>query len=199
MLDTKTGLGIIATLIAILAFIPYFRDIALSKTKPHAFSWLIWGLLMLIAYSAQVTGHAGPGAWVTGISAAICLSIFFLALKRGEKSITRFDKGCLIFALAAIPVWATTKTPLWSVIMVSIIDAVGFLPTFRKAYARPFEETRVTFTLSAMKFIVALFAFDEYSLTTLLYPSTLIFTNISFVMLLTIRRKAVTASMKTQA
>lgn len=181
--------GAVATAIALVGYVPYFRDLYRGTTKPHAFSWLIWALLTGIAFAGQVSDSAGPGAWVTGFTAVVCFIVFILALSLGEKRITRFDWICLWFSLAAIPLWMATKTPLWSVILITAIDAAGFLPTIRKAYVKPWEETAVTFLLSAVKFMVALVALENFSIITALYPLSLVVMNTGFFLMLLYRRQ----------
>jgi len=187
----KASLGILATLIALYSYMPYFRDIFRGKTKPHAFSWLVWFLLTAIGFVAQVQDSAGAGAWVTGFTAFIAFFIFLAALNRGEKNITKSDWACLIGAIAAIPVWLVTDTPLYSVILITLIDALGFAPTFRKAFHKPTEETAITYTLSAVKFVVAIAALDNLSVVTALYPASLVVMNGLFVVMLMMRRKQV--------
>lgn len=185
----KPFLGIAATLLAFYSYIPYFRDIFAGKTKPHAFSWLVWFLLTAIGFVAQVKDNGGAGAWVTGFTAFVALFIFILAIQRGEKNITRADWACLFGAVLAMGLWALTKDPLLAVILITVIDALGFLPTFRKAYSKPQEETMITFLLSSIKFIIAIAALSNYSAITVLYPASLVFMNGVFVVMLVIRRK----------
>lgn len=78
-------------LMAVAGYIPYFRTIALGRTKPHAFTWLVWAALTGVAFAGQVVDGGGPGAWVTGFTAAVSVVIFFIALWRGEKNIVRAD------------------------------------------------------------------------------------------------------------
>jgi len=70
----------------------YFRDIFAGKTKPHAYSWLVWATLTGVAFAGQITNGGGAGAWVTFVTAFISGIIFILALQRGEKNITHSDK-----------------------------------------------------------------------------------------------------------
>ena len=189
--STKVSFGVIASLIALASYVPYFTDTFRGKTKPHAFSWLIWALLTGIAYFGQVSDGAAAGSWVTGITAVVCLSIFLLALKYGEKNITRSDWVCLISSLAAIPLWLITSTPLWSVILITLIDVVAFIPTFRKAYHKPHEETLITFLVAGVKFIPGILALGNYSLITVLYPAYLVIMNGIFVLMLVVRRRRV--------
>lgn len=78
-MDYKTLFGIFAVFIAVFAYIPYFRDIYLGKTKPHMYSWIVWGILTFSAFGIQVADNAGPGAWTTGFTAVLCLAIIILA------------------------------------------------------------------------------------------------------------------------
>jgi hypothetical protein len=188
------ALGGIATAIALVGYLPYFRDLHRGTTKPHAFSWLVWAILTGIAFAGQVTDAAGPGAWVTGFTAVVCSAIFVIALFIGEKQISLFDWICLGLSLGAIPLWVVTATPLWSVVLITIIDAVGFLPTFRKSYFKPWEETAVTYLLSGVKFVVALAALDRFSITTALYPLSLVLMNGAFVVMLLQRRQQLSAA-----
>lgn len=185
----KTLLGIVATLLALYSYIPYFRDIFAGKTKPHAFSWLVWFFLTAIAFVAQVKDNGGAGAWVTGFTAAVALVIFIAAITRGEKNITKSDWLCLGGSFLAMGLWAITDSPLTAVILITLIDALGFAPTFRKAFHKPQEETLITFALSAVKFVIAIIALTNYSAITVLYPASLVLMNGLFVGMLIVRRK----------
>ena len=188
-MEYKLVLGIIAIIIGLYSYIPYFRDIFAKKTKPHAFSWFVWGVLTATAFVAQMQKGGGAGAWITGVTAVLCLSVAVIAFFRGEKNITKFDWGCLVAALLGIVLWLITNNPLTAVIIVTITDAIGFAPTFRKAYHKPYEETISTYFLSSLKFAIALFALESYSLTTWLYPASLVLANGVFAVMVLLRRK----------
>ena len=112
MLNYKIILGILAIAISLIAYIPYFRDIFKGKTKPHAYTWLIWFILTAIAFAGQLIEGAGAGAWATGAVSAASLAIFILALKKGEKNITVSDKFSLFGSFCALLLWFLTNDPL---------------------------------------------------------------------------------------
>lgn len=188
----KTLIGIIAIGIAIISYIPYFRDIFSGKTKPHAFSWLVWGVLNAIVFVGQVSDGDGAGSWVVGFTAAVTLSIFVLSLRFGEKDIKAFDWFCLIGAGVSLLPWLVTNDPLLSVILVTIIDILGFVPTIRKSYNKPHQETLVTYVLSTVKYLLAIVALQNYSWVTVLFPLAMVVVHIFFVALLIIRRNQIT-------
>ena len=189
MIDYKIILGVLAILIGLISYVPYFRNIFSGRTKPHAFSWFVWAILTGIAFAAQVVEHGGAGAWVTGFTAFICFVVFLLALYKGKRDFPLFDWLCLVSAFVAMGLWWYAKDPTGSVILITITDALAFLPTFRKGYYKPREETATTFALSATKFFVALFALEAFTFVTVLYPASLVIMNGAFVVLLCVRRK----------
>lgn len=189
----KEILGTLATLIAFASYAPYLWGIFKGYVKPHAFSWLVWGLLTAIGFFAQVSDNAGPGAWVTGFSAAITIFIACIAYFRNDRNyISKSDWYTFGAALLAIPLWLITDNPLWSVILITVIDALGFYPTFRKGFHLPHEELALSFFLSGFKFALALFALENFTLITALYPFSLVVMNGIFVCMLLIRRRMIT-------
>jgi hypothetical protein len=189
MFDYKTVLGAVAAVIGIISYAPYLRDIFLLKTKPHFFSWFIWSILTGVAFIIQVITQGGPGAWVTGFTALICLFIAGLAIQYGEKRITVSDWFCFVGALLGIILWLTTENPVGAVIIITLTDALAFVPTFRKTYFKPQEETLVEYAFASLKFLIGLFALSTFNLTTALYPASLVFMNGLFVTMALARRK----------
>ncbi len=186
--DYKIILGVTATIVGFIGYIPYIRDTLRGKTKPHIFSWAVWGTLETIGFFAQIVTGAGAGAWVTGTSALITFFIMFLALRNSDKQIQFLDWIALTGALLGILLWRLTDNPLLAVICVMLADALGFVPTFRKAYVKPAEETLTEYFLSAVKWSIALFALESFQLTTWLYPASLVLTNGLFVLMVLSRR-----------
>lgn len=185
----KDILGILAVIIGFIGYVPYFRTIFSGKTKPHAFTWLVWGTLTGIAFVGQVVGEGGAGAWVTGFTAFISFAIFILALVKGKRDFPLVDWLCLGGCMMALVLWAVTNNPLVAIVLITIIDALAFIPTFRKSYSQPYSEPAFTYSLSGLKFFVALFALAELSLVTVLYPASLVLANGAFVSMLFIQRK----------
>lgn len=184
-------LGVTAVVIGFTGYVPYFQTIFSGKTKPHAFTWLVWGILTAIAFAGQISGDGGAGAWVTGFTAFISFSIFGIALINGKKDFPLADWLCLGGCMAALGLWAITNDPLFAVILITIIDALAFAPTFRKSYSKPYTEPAFTYTLSGLKFLIALFALEQVSAVTALYPASLVVANGVFVIMILIQRKRV--------
>lgn len=189
MLDYKSILSIIAILIATGSRIEYIYLIVRGKIKPHAFSWLVWSVLTGIAFAAQVSEKGGAGSWLTGFTALTCFMVFLLALAYGQRKFSLIDWVSLTGSGVALALWWFTKNPLGAVILVSIIDILGMIPTFIKGYKKPFEDSINIFWIANVTFTLSLFALETHSLTTWLYPLTVIATNTAFVVMVVIRRQ----------
>ncbi len=187
-MDYRVALGIIATVIAVISYVGYFRDIFKGKTKPHAFSWLIWTIVTGIAFFGQLSGSAGPGAWVTGFTAIVCIGIFIASLKYGRSNIVKLDWFFLTGAGIAILLWILLKGPLLSVILATAIDCFAFIPTIRKSIHKPYEETLSLYAINTVKFFLSLLALQNFTLLTALYPASWVILNFGFVVFLILRR-----------
>lgn len=185
----KIILGALAVIVGVIGFVPYYLDIFKGKTKPHTFSWLGWTIMESIGFFAQISQHAGPGAWVTGTNMFLTLGIVVLSFRYGEKNIKILDWIAFTTGLIGIVLWQITKNPLSAVVLITLADALMFVPTFRKAFHKPQEETLFEYLSSCVKWILGIGALQTYSPVTWLYPGSLILSNGIFVSMLLWRRK----------
>ena len=185
----KELLSAIAIAITFIAFIPYITSILQNKTQPHAFSWIIWASVTFIVFLAQLADGGGAGAWPIGISGVITLFVAVLAyIKKSDHMIEKKDWLFFIMALTAIPFWYVTSNPLWAVLILTSVDLLGFVPTFRKAYRYPYEEQLTFYVLIASRNLIAIVALEHYSLTTILFPAATALSCIIFIQLVMYRR-----------
>jgi hypothetical protein len=186
----KELLSAAAIILTLVMFVPYIRTIRQGTTRPHFFSWVIWGLGTITVFLAQLAGHAGAGAWAIGVSGVITLYIAALAyLKRTDLAITRTDWAFLAASLSALPCWYFTSDPLWAVLILTAVDLAGFGPTFRSAYVRPWSEHMGFFAMGAIRNGLVILALEHYSVTTVLFPAAVGAGCIALVALLALRRR----------
>ncbi|MBI1970139.1 hypothetical protein HYS47_00170 [Candidatus Woesearchaeota archaeon] len=189
MIDYKIVLGYLTILLACIAHIPYLLHVFSNKTKPHAFSWLVWSILSGIAFAASLVRHGGAGSWIAGFTAMTCLVIFLLSLWKGTKDFPLIDWICIALAGVSLWLWWLTKDPTLSVITIVVTDTLAYVPTFRKSYHQPFQETASVYMIYFFIWILALFALGSYSIATWLYPVYGIVSNAAIVSFLVWRRK----------
>ncbi len=186
----KEVFAVASIVFGFIAAWPYVRSIIRRETKPHLFSWLIWGIVCGIGASVQYAEKGGAGSWYFAVNAVYCLSIAIASIWIGTKDIKRSDWAVLAIALSAIPIWFLTKNPIYSLIIVIAIDGFAYYPTIRKSWSKPYEESALSWGLSVVTFSLSVAALEAYKVTTYLYPAVFIAVNACFVALLLLRRKA---------
>lgn len=189
---SKSFLNAVAVILTFAAFVPYIVSVRRGKTKPHVFSWLIWGLATVIVFFAQLADGAGVGAWSIGLSGVLTLYIAFMAYqRRSDTAITRSDWVFFLLALASLPLWYFTRNPFWAVVILTTVDTLGFVPTFRKAYYAPYEEQLLLYVVMTVRNLVSIPALENYSWTTVLFPAVLSLTCALFIWMVMVRRFAI--------
>jgi hypothetical protein len=187
----KETLSAVAIVLTFAAFVPYIRAIISGTTKPHVFSWVIWGATTFAVFLAQLEGEGGVGAWPIGVSGIITLFIAFLAyVKRSDITITKTDRLFFVSALSSLPLWYLTSDPLWAVVILTTVDVLGFGPTIRKAYRFPHSESVLFFALFAARNLLVIMALESYSVTTVLFPAAIAAACMLLMAMLTYRRRA---------
>ncbi len=185
----KEILSVTAIALTLYAFFPYIRSIRQGITKPHVFSWVIWGSTTFVVFLAQLADNGGAGAWPIGVSGIITMYVAYLAYTmKSDTHITRGDWIFFVAALTALPAWMITSDPLWSVVILTLVDSAGFAPTFRKAFAKPFEEHLAFYILITLRNLLAIVALVNYSITTVLFPAVMAVLTIAFIVLVLVRR-----------
>jgi len=188
----KEILGGIAVGLTILAFFPYIRSVLRGTTKPHVFSWIIWGSTTLVVFAAQLADGGGAGAWPIGFSGAVTIYVAGLAYtKKSDVTITRADWLFFLAAAMSLPCWYLTADPLWAVLILTVVDILGFGPTFRKAFDHPFDEQLTFFVLMAARNAIAAMALEHYSLTTLMFPTVMAAVCVVFIATVLYRRRVI--------
>ncbi len=189
MQNIKPLLGVITVLLTFIGYAPYIRDTLQEKTKPHVYTWFIWGIVTMIAYGLQVSGGAGVGSWVTLAVALFTFLIFVLGIKMGgRKDITKSDTLFFLLSFVALFLWLIAKQPVLSVVLVSTIDLLGFVPTIRKSWNKPYSETLFTYELNILRHGLSLLTLQHYSIVTWLYPGSWVLANLFFSIMLIIKR-----------
>jgi hypothetical protein len=187
-MDLKIVFGLIAALLAAGSAYLYIVDIFRGNTKPHIYTWLIWAVLTVIGFLGQIHGGGGAGAWATGVTSVYTILVFFLSLRYGTPDITNFDKFCLALALLSIIPWVFTQNILLSVVLATLTDILGFLPTMRKTWNAPKSESLSSMYFDALKHGLSIASLQNYSIITWFYPAGVLFAKILIIAEIIFRR-----------
>ena len=193
-MNDKVVISVIASFIGFYAYVPYFKSILQGKTRPHVISWLIWFVMSMTVAVAQFVEGGGYGAYVTGTTALLCLFVFILALRQGDKNIMRSDIIALLLSLVSIASWYFSNEPLNAILFSCLITLLGFYPTFRKSWHKPNEEKLWSFILMSLRYFLSIFALENLNFTTAVFPVFDGVISAIFVILILWRRKQISQS-----
>ena len=187
-IDQYFFFALAAVCLAIFRYGTYFYTIYLGETKPHAFSWLLWGAVTGVGALAQFDLQAGPSAWALAFVSFSCLLIACLAFFIGEKNYTKSDWAALVICGLAIPLWKVTDNAVVALFIVILIDMLTYYPTIRKSFHKPDTEPPVSYGFAGMRYFLMLFAIPDPTWGNLLYPFFLMSTDWCFAVFIVIRR-----------
>lgn len=171
MIDViKNSAAVIATIIALVAYIPYVIDMFRGKNKPHLYTWISIFLITVVVAWIQVVGGAGIGAWPTILGAVINGVVLFYCFKYGTKDVRLIDKVCLAISIIGVATYiALQGQPLIALAVVTVAEVVSFIPTFRKTRNDPYSESLTSYYLIMLKLVLILVALEAYNLLTASY------------------------------
>jgi hypothetical protein len=187
-MDQYLAFAVAAIVLAALRYGTYFYTIYQGKTKPHAFTWLLWGTVTGVGTFAQFELQAGPAAWALGFVSVSCLLISAIAFFIGERNYTKSDWFALIGCFMAIPVWKATQNPALALCVIIVIDGLTYWPTIRKSFHDPQSEPPISAALAGLRYFLMLFAVAEPTWQTLMYPFFLMAADWGFALYIVIRR-----------
>ncbi len=190
-IDIKAFFAAIASIIVISAYIPYLTSMLSGRTQPHVYTWLIWTLTTGTASAGLWYGNGGYGVVSQTIGAVLTFLFFLLSFRYGTKNITRSDTIVLILAFLAIGVWWQLHQPLLAIVMVSLIDMLGYIPTYRKSWQEPWSESMSSWLLWLFYGFFVVLSLENYNSLTLTFLLAALAANCILITLLLVRRRTV--------
>lgn len=163
--------GYLSGALALIAFIPYYRDIFRGKTKPERASWLIWGCIDLVALFTQLAEGASYSLFLPIAYAIGDFGVFFLAFKYGYGNrLLRRDKFALAGVAASLIIWYISREAAIALIIVIFIDWIAGVLNIMKSYEAPRSETMSKWVLNGIAALFAGIAVGSLDVTLLLFP-----------------------------
>lgn len=188
-LYSKEIFAALAIILTLFSLADYMRSVFwLKAVTPHAFSWLIWGILNTVGFFAMYSDGAGLGAFIFVFSSTGCFVLSCYGFFTSKVKFDRLDYVLLSLGLFAILAWLLIDNAFYPIIIVSLADFIGLIPTWRKAWVKPWEENLLYFHLVCFRFIFAIIAIENYTLITLTYPAAIVLMTGAFVLSITFRR-----------
>lgn len=168
----KIAASVLATGIALVAYVPYLIDMFRGKNRPHLYTWISIFLITAIVAYIQLIGGAGVGAIPTILGVGVDAVILFYCFKYGTKDVVFMDKVCLAITVIGVVFYIIfNHDPVLSLAVVTAAEIISFIPTFRKTHNDPYSESLPSYYLLMLKLSLILVALQTYNLLTVSYSS----------------------------
>ena len=185
----RDALGFLSVALAILAAIIYIAQTLRGEVRPHPLSWFLFGILSLTGYLVQRDEGARQGSWTLMAMTVICFLFVAASVARGERSFSRREWAFAVAGGAVFVVYLFTRQSNVAAALTTLVDALGYGPTFVRGWSQPKKDSVASFALNGVKFVPSLMAMDPISFATSFYPATLLVLNAAVAIMLVIRRR----------
>ena len=186
----RDALGILSVVLAVVAAVIYILQTLRGEIRPHPLSWFLFGILSLTGYWVQRDEGARQGSWTLLAMTIICFLFVAVSVARGERSFSRTEWAFLAAGGAVFILYLFTGQANVAAALTTVIDALGYGPTFMRGWSFPRKDSVTSFALNGAKFVPSLMAMDPISFATCFYPATLMVLNAAVSIMLMMRRRA---------
>ena len=186
----RDALGLLSVALAILAAIIYIAQTLRGEVRPHPLSWFLFGILSLTGFLVQRGEGVRQGSWTLLAMTVICFLFVAASVARGERSFSRREWAFLVAGGAVFVVYLLTRQSNVAAALTTLVDALGYGPTFVRGWSQPKKDSVASFALNGVKFVPSLMAMDPLSFATSFYPATLLVLNAAVAIMLVWRRRA---------
>lgn len=181
--------GYTAGILFMLSVVPYVRSILKGNTKPQRMTWLIWTILVFIAFFSQLAKGATWSLLLTAGDAVAILIIFIISIKFGMGGFRKIDILSLIGAGISLFLWYLTNEPAVALFLIILIDIIGANLTIIKAWKNPETENWVGWGMCGVGGLFGILAVGSFNFILLVYPVYICLANSLIAIIILIRKK----------
>lgn len=178
----------IIVMISLYGYVVYGLETKRKVLRPRAVTWLIWAILGTCVSYLQLKHGAGLGAVVTMVAAGANYVLAGMAWHYGHKNIHSIDIVSSLAAIGVLVLWTTASDSVTTV-FATVTYLFGFLPTYERAWRKPYDENITPFVTNTLKYALSLLVIGNIVIETALYPAILAIFNATFLIMVLVRRK----------
>ena len=188
--DVKVVLGVVAGVIAFLAYIVYIVSIFRGRSKPNRVTWWIWAFMgLVLALSYQFSGAINT-IWVPYVEFLGPFSIALLSIKYGEGGLTnKTDLFSFLGAVISIILWIIFDNPVIALVTSLAVDSFAIIPTIKKSYLRPEGEDFWAWFGTGLADSLNMFAVEKFTFAILVYPIYMLVSDLIIIFILLLKKK----------
>jgi len=181
--------GYISGILFILSSVPYVRSILKGNTKPQRITWLIWTVLVFIAFFSQLARGATWSLLLTAGDAITIVIVYIFSFKYGMGGFRKIDIISLCGAGLSLILWYFTKEPAIALFLIILIDIIGSNLTIIKTWKNPETENWVGWAMCGVGGLFGILSVGSYNYILLAYPVYICFINSLMAIIVLLRKR----------
>jgi hypothetical protein len=190
-LEWRGALGALSVGLALVAAMIYVWQTLTDRVRPHPLSWFLFGVLSATGYLIQRDQGEHAGSWALLAMTVICFGLAGLSVALGERHFSAKEWAFLVASCLVFLLYLFTQEPNISAVLTTVVDGLGFGPTFTRGWSQPRKDSVISFALNAAKFLPSLLAMENRSFAACIYPAALLVLNAAVAIMLAARRRVV--------
>jgi len=186
MLET---FGYISGILFMFSAVPYVRSILKGNTKPQRITWLIWTVLVFIAFFSQLAKGATWSLLLTAGDAVTIVIVFIFSIKYGIGGFGKMDIISLFGAGLSLVLWYFTNEPAIALFLIIFIDIIGSNLTIIKTWKNPETENWVGWAMCGVGGVFGILSVGSFNFILLAYPLYICLINSLIALIILIRSR----------
>jgi hypothetical protein len=161
--------GILSGVLALLFYVQTARGAVSGKLRPNPTSWVIWSFNDTLILVGSLSLGAWNTLWVPIVYAVLGWFIFALALRNDKRPPSRLEWACLLGACVG---WIAyfVEGGVWAIVLGSLVNSVGCIPTIRSAYHAPEKESLPVWFLIWFSVLFMSLSCERFEFWLLVFP-----------------------------
>ncbi len=163
---------IVGAAISLAGALVYAWDTLRGRTHPNRVTWLLWGVIPLVAFWVEVQSGVGLQALMTlsiGLGPLFVLAASFFN-RTAVWQVRRLDYVCASLSVAGIGVWVVSERGALAISAAIVADFLAGLPTLLKAWRAPETESAAAYWGALANATITLLTVTVVTFAVLAFP-----------------------------
>ena len=180
---------IVGTLLGAAGTVAYLVSTVKGRVRPNRVSFLLWSVVPMIAFFAQIKQGVGLVALMTFSTGFLPFTVFIASFfnKKSEWKLTMFDLICGVLSVAGLVLWMVTKVGNIAILFCIVADGLAAVPTVMKAYRYPDTEIAWPWIATVAGVVLTLLTISTYTFANSGFILYILFMNLLIYILVQFR------------
>jgi hypothetical protein len=163
---------LLGALLSLAGSASYFIGTVKGVVKPNRVTWLVWSVVPLIAFVAQVQQGVGIRSLLTFMTAFNPTVVFIASFLNRESywKLGRLDITCGVLSVCGLALWAVTAVGNTAILCSIAADGFAAIPTIVKGYRAPETEDYRLYLFSASSAAITLLTIKIWTFEYFAWP-----------------------------